>query len=406
VDFGNQTLVLGIAGGVAAYRACDFIREAQRRGMGRIIPVLTETASEFVSPLTLSALAKETALSDPLSVDAHGVPWHIALAQQGDALLVLPATADLMAKMAMGLADNLLLATLLTFAEKPVLLAPAMNTRMWEHPLTQRNLATLEALDFVTLATPNAGLLACGETGMGHLASNEAILWQLYRLIHPCGQPFKGVKALVTTGGTHEPLDPVRSLCNASSGKMGQALADELYGMGAEVTLVSARSEMPERPYLQIPVTTVSQMYEALMLHFSQANLIIKTAAVSDYQPEVISPVKLKKNKAGEAPLHLTLVPTLDILKTLGQQKQTPQVLVGFAAETHNGEGYAQQKLQDKHLDLIVLNDVSRSDIGFQADENEVTLFYKSGRTLTLEKQPKWSIARHLLLDLEKQYFQ
>lgn len=397
MDFSGKVIALGIGGGIAAYKACDLIRELQRHNAKQVVPLLTEAATQFVTPLTLASLAKTNALTDPLGVDAEGIPWHIALAQQADVLVIVPATANLLARLHAGLADDLVTTTALTMTGKPVVLAPAMNTRMWDNPVTQRNWHNLLQLSHVSGVSPASGLLACGETGTGHLPALDVILRAIYRQVHPFSGQLAGVQALVTAGGTREPLDPVRELTNRSSGRMGVALADELYAMGAEVVLLTAQQEPPTREYRVYATPTVASMQQALEQHASTCHFVYKAAAVSDFSAADVAVQKIKKPLDSAQPVPLSLVRNPDLLAELGRKKPVGQVLVGFAAETHNGLEHAYRKLADKQLDWMVLNDVSRSDIGFQATHNEVTLLQAKGAPIRLAKAPKWAIARAIV---------
>jgi phosphopantothenoylcysteine decarboxylase / phosphopantothenate---cysteine ligase len=286
VDFTDRTIAIGITGGIAAYKACDLIRELYRCGAKRVPVVMTPNASQFVSPLSLSMLSQEAVYTDPLALNAQGNPIHIQLAQEADALVILPCTANMMAKLAHGLADDLLSTTALTCHQKPVLLAPAMNTRMWEHPATQANLAILKTFNNIQLVGPQSGLLACGEHGEGHLADPSLILQTLYKLLHPQQNTLNQVKAVVSAGGTTEAIDPVRHIGNRSSGKMGLAIADQLYAMGASVTLLWANTSAgcPVRPYVVIPTSHVMAMQSALNQLFTDCHLLVMAAAVSDFK--------------------------------------------------------------------------------------------------------------------------
>lgn len=398
MNFAGKTIALGITGGIAAYKACDLIRELYRRGVSRVICVLTPAAEAFVTQLTLQALSQQPVYSSELAVDPSGVPIHIVLAQQADALLILPATVDSIAKLANGFADNLVTTTAITFTGKPVLIAPAMNMRMWQHPLTQENLSKLRTLPNYTVIDPSHGHLACGETGEGHLADPESILQVLYQAIHPQAGLYKGVQVLVTAGGTSEPIDPVRMISNRSSGKMGLALADELWAMGADVTLVTTKP--PEaRAYTVIPVQTAANMQQAVQTCFADSQLVLMAAAVSDYTVSNSSNQKIKREQNANPTIELS--PNPDILSKLGQQKQTGQMLVGFAAESQDLLQNATTKLKRKNLDAIIANDISRSDIGFETDENEVTLLFADGSYQTLSRAPKDEIARQILMHLK-----
>lgn len=398
MDLRGKTVAIGVTGSIAAYRACDLIRELYRRGAARVIPLMTESAKEFITPLTLKALSQQPVYSSELEVDPLGMPIHIVLAQQADILVIMPATANTIANLAHGIADDLVSTTAITFTGKPVLIAPAMNTRMWQNPLTRRNLAILREVGNLTIVEPSSGLLACGETGDGHLADQETILREIYRLVHPQRNRLSGLRALVTAGGTAEPIDPVRVITNRSSGKMGIALADELYAMGASVTVVTSVAGL-NRPYEVVLVDTADEMRVEIENRFEDTELLLMAAAVSDYAMSQPAKQKIKKDyEAGkEKPLSIELTHNMDILARLGELKQPNQTLVGFAAESHDVEKYAQQKLARKNLDVIVANDISRKDIGFAADENEVMLIFKDGDAVQLPKAPKQEIAREIL---------
>jgi phosphopantothenoylcysteine decarboxylase/phosphopantothenate--cysteine ligase len=395
MDFTGKTIALGITGGIAAYKACDFIRELYRRGAHRVLAIMTPTAEAFLPQLTVQALSRYPVYSSELSVDQQGVPIHIVLAQQSDAFLILPATTDTLAKLAHGTADNLVTTTAITFTGKPVLIAPAMNTRMWDHPLTRDNLSQLKSVPNYQLVEPTAGSLACGEVGDGHLAEQESILQALYHALHPNKKLFKGIKALITAGGTTEAIDPVRVITNRSSGKMGLALADELAAMGAEVTLVTTRPPAAFRKYQVIHVHTAAEMKTTVEAIYPNTQLVLMAAAVSDYTVENAALQKLKREQNGS--LQLNLIANPDILAGLGEQKQPNQFLVGFAAESEDLIHNASCKLRRKNLDAIVANDISGSDIGFEVDQNEVTVLFQHHPPQILERANKTEIARQLL---------
>ena len=396
--FAGKTLVVAVTGGVAAYRACDLIRELYRRGAARVIPIMTPSAERFIAPLTLHSLSKEAVFTSDLDVDSQGVPWHIALAQQADALIVHPCTTNTLAKFAHGMADNMVTTTFMTFTGKPVLIVPAMNTRMWRHPLTQENLRKLQCLDNVTVVQPTSGLLACGETGDGHLADQETVLTALYKQLHPQAGLYEGVKALVTAGGTQEAIDPVRLISNRSSGKMGLAMADELHAMGAEVTLISTRPV--ERPYSVLPAETAARMQAVLYERFETADFLVMAAAVSDYTVAAPSAEKIKRVPG--QPLSLELTPTADILAGLAARKRPGQFVVGFAAESQDLLENAQAKLTRKHLDALLANDISRADIGFESDENELTLLLPDTPPELLPKASKAALAQEALVRIRQ----
>lgn len=411
--FSGKTIALGICGGIAAYRACDLIRELYRQGAARVICLMTQSAEAFIPALTLEALSAQPVYRYNASVvtqensSQSGLPVHIQLAQEADLLLVMPATVNTIAKMACGLADDLLTTTFMTFTNKPVLLAPAMNHRMWDHPLFQDNLKRLLALPNVSLVSPVAGLLACGEIGEGHLASQQSILHHAYRLLHPYAQCLEGVKILVTAGGTREPIDPVRCLSNYSSGKMGLALADEAWAMGAEVTLLSSQPEL-QRPYDIHGFSTIRDLQAVLEAQWPLHDWLLMAAAVSDFRPSQVAAQKMKKYPHPEGEIlpsqTLLLEANPDLLASLSLAKQPYQRLVGFAAESEDLLHHAKTKLARKNLDAIVANDISQPGIGFASDENEVTLITASGCLKAIEKAPKPVVARKILHCLHEEF--
>ena len=403
MDFSGKTIALGITGGIAAYKVCDLIREMYRRDAQRVVCAMTPSAEAFVTPLTLQALSREPVYTSELSVDPTGVPVHILLAQQADVFVIIPATADTLAKLAHGLADNLVTTTAITFTDKPVLIVPAMNTRMWEHPLTRENVEKLKSLPNVSFVEPYAGSLACGETGDGHLADQEGIMQAIYKATHPQQNIYRGIRAVVTAGGTSEPIDPVRVISNRSSGKMGLALADELAAMGADVTLVTTRPPAPRR-YQIVAVQTADEIQKALNDRFDRTDLLLMAAAISDFSVEDPAERKIKKAQIKEDPT-ISLVSNPDILAELGARKKPGQVFVGFAAESHDLLANAIEKLKKKNLDAIVANDISRAEIGIGSDDNEVTLLFAEGESQVFEKAPKTEVARSLLRALHKHSF-
>jgi phosphopantothenoylcysteine decarboxylase/phosphopantothenate--cysteine ligase len=400
----GQRWVLGIAGGIAAYKAADLIRTLQKQGVAQVTPVLSENAHHFITPLTLAALAQTPALQDNMEVDTLGVPWHITLAQQHDGLVIAPATANTLATLAAGLATDLLSTTALTFTHKPLVLVPTMNPRMWQNPVVQHNIAHLKALlPNLTVVPPASGLLACGEVGEGHWPTTEAIVLALYKATHPHRTALAGQHILVSAGGTREPLDPVRYLTNHSSGLMGVALADEAHALGATVTLVSAQPVLLHRPYKVISAPTVQAMLNAMLAEQPHQHAILMAAAVSDFMADEVATTKLKKPRQADERFTLSLKKAPDILATLSHHKPQGQVLLGFAAETltneaqQEGIAHAQGKLTRKGLDWIALNDVGRADIGFATPDNEMLLLGAGGQQVALPKAPKPVIARQLL---------
>ena len=361
-------IALGVTGGIAAYKAAEIARRLQDRNL-RVQVIMTEAAQEFVRPLTFAALTGEKVITEMFSQrDSNSTldssVEHIGVAQSIDALLVAPATAATLARFAHGLADDFL-STLYLATTAPVVVAPAMNVNMWRHPATQFNLQTLRARG-VTIVEPGEGYLACGMTGEGRLADTEVIVEALLARIAAI-EDLKGEHVLISAGPTYEPIDPVRFLGNRSSGKMGYALAEAALRRGARVTLVSGPTAMTPPPVEEfVQVESSAQMREALLARFGRASITIMTAAVSDFAPAEVAGQKIKR----EGALKLDLQPTADILAELGASRAPGQLLIGFAAETQNLVENARAKLERKHLDAIVLNDVSRPGLGFGSDRN------------------------------------
>jgi phosphopantothenoylcysteine decarboxylase/phosphopantothenate--cysteine ligase len=412
MDFQDKTIALAVTGSIAAYRAADMVRELYRRGAAGVRVLMSPAATGFISPMTLTMLSQGAAYTDPMALDERGNPIHITLAQQCHALLIYPATANCLAKLAAGFADDLVSTTALTFTDKPVVLAPAMNTRMWRHPSTQRHVDTLQRQSHVLMIPPGNGQLACGETGDGHLPDPDLVLLGLYRMLHPQSGLLNGQHVLVTAGGTREPIDPVRYIGNRSSGRMGLALADEAYAMGAQVTLILANptrlggpdQHAPIRPYPILVVETAEQLRNNLEQRFSGCSILMMAAAVSDYT--VVGPAEHKLKRIVGQARELTLTPTLDILSALSHRKRAGQLVVGFAAETENLFQNAREKLEHKHLDLIIANDISRPDIGFDSQDNEVTLLFRNKERVSLARASKALIARQIYSHLHQRLLQ
>jgi phosphopantothenoylcysteine decarboxylase/phosphopantothenate--cysteine ligase len=386
--FTGKHILLGITGGIAAYKAAEVARRLIGGG-ARVKAVMTAAAQEFVGPMTLAALTGArvgTGLwaggSDPLE--------HVSLGQEVDAVVVAPATANFIGKVASGIGDDLL-TTIMLAATRPVLLCPAMNAEMWANPVVQENLARLRARGLMVME-PAAGALACGAAGLGRLPEPDLIVEAAARLV--CPQDLQGRRILVTAGPTHEDFDPVRFLTNRSSGKQGYALARVAWRRGAEVTLVSGPTSLPV-PYgvACLKVRSAREMLAAVLEGFPRADALLMAAAVGDYRPTQAEIRKIKRGK-DEMQFHLTQNP--DILKQVAPLK-TRQIVVGFAAETHDLEAEARRKMQEKHLDLIVANDVNRPDSGFQVDTNQVTLIPRQGDAVTLPLLSKAEVAGKIL---------
>ena len=386
----GRHVVMGVTGGIAAYKACEVVSRLKKLG-AEVDVIMTHNATKLVAPLTF-----ETLSARPVCVDtfARTESWdvrHISLAQKADVMLVAPATANLMAKLACGIADDMLTTTLLA-TKAPILLAPAMNTGMWTAEATQQNLRTLLARGVRTVG-PDSGHLACGDSGAGRMSEPEAIVQAVCDLLCRT-RDMEGLRVLVTAGPTVERIDPVRYLTNDSSGKMGYALAQAARDRGARVTLLTGPVHItPPQGVSVVPVTSTQSLYDAMLARCGQQDIIVQAAAPADYRVEHPAAQKLKK-RAGE-PLTLTLVENPDIAKAVGERKQSGQVLVGFAAETQNVLENARGKLLSKHLDLIVANDVTAEGAGFGTDTNIVTLISHGG-TETLPLMSKREVAHRI----------
>ena len=365
----GRCVVLGVTGGIAAYKAAEIVSRLKKLGAD-VRVIMTKNACEFITPLTLETLSANPVVCDTFERARTWEVEHIALAARADLFLIAPATANLMAKMATGLADDMLSTTVLA-TRAPVLLAPAMNTAMWEHPATQENRERL-ARRGVRFVGPAEGHLACGTTGKGHIASVEDIVAQACALLCPVCD-LQGRRVLVTAGPTREPLDPVRYLTNRSSGKMGYALAEAAAARGAEVTLLTGpvSLDVPHGVHA-LRFETTQDLLALALEHGPAQDIVIQAAAPADYRAQEVAPHKIKK--ADGEPLTLSLVENPDVARALGERKRSGQLFVGFAAETNDVLAHARQKLERKRLDLIVANEVTRPGAGFDVDTNIVTL--------------------------------
>jgi len=389
-------VALGVTGGIAAYKAAELVRLLQDRGI-RVQVVMTRAAQEFVRPLTFAALSGEKVITDLFGAGAQNeaanidsAVEHIAVAQAIDALVVAPATADVIAKFAHGEANDFL-TTLFLATTAPVVIAPAMNVNMWDNAATQANIQTLKARG-VMVVEPDSGYLACGMVGAGRLAANETIVLAVLKALK-AEQDLAGETVLVTAGPTREPIDPVRYIGNRSSGKMGYALAEAALRRGAKIILVSGPTALkPPSSAEIIQVQTAQQMRDAVMAHFDRASIVIKAAAVADFTVRAADE-KIKR----KGPMTLELEPTIDILAELGVKKGD-RIVIGFAAETRDVLANARKKLESKSLDAIVLNDVSQPGIGFDSERNAVTILTHAGAE-TVPETSKWEVA-HRVLDV------
>jgi phosphopantothenoylcysteine decarboxylase/phosphopantothenate--cysteine ligase len=386
-------IALGVSGGIAAYKAAEIVRLLQDRGI-RVQVVMTAAAQEFVRPLTFAALSGEKVItgmfgSDESQANVESAIEHIAIAQAIDALLVAPATADVLARFAHGIASDFL-STLYLATTAPVVVAPAMNVNMWNHAATQSNLEILRKRG-VRIVDPGKGYLACGMTGPGRLAENETIVAAVMEALS-AWQDLAGETVLVTAGPTREKIDPVRYLTNRSSGRMGYAIAEAALRRGARVLLVSGPAAIAAPDAAEVTrVETAEEMLAAVLKLLPQSTVVIKTAAVADFRPKAVAAQKIKRK--GE--MTLELEPTVDILAEVARRK-TFQVVVGFAAETENVLENARQKLASKSLDAIVVNDVSREGVGFDSDRNAVTIISPS-EVVEVPETSKWEVAQRVL---------
>ena len=388
-------ITLGVTGGVAAYKAAELVRRLQQDGFS-VQVVMTRSARQFVTPLTFAALSGQKVITDLFAessgeANLESAIEHIAVAQRTDLLLVAPATADVIAKFARGIADDFL-TTLHLASTAPVVVAPAMNVNMWNHPATQENLEMLRARG-VHVVQPDEGYLACGMTGPGRLAGQEAIVATV-RQVLKLQRDFEGETVLVTAGPTCEDLDPVRYITNRSSGKMGYAVAEAAARRGARVVLVSGPTSLDAPSGVdRVNVRTALEMQQAVRRHFADASVGIFAAAVADYRPAESLSQKMKRTKE---PLTLRLEANPDILASIAAEKGA-RLVVGFAAETHHVAENARKKLSAKNADLIVANDVTAEGAGFDLDTNVVTLFARDGRDLPLPKMTKREVAERVL---------
>ncbi len=385
----GKRIVLGVTGGIAAYKAAELVRELVRSG-AEVFVVMTRSAQAFITPLTFQTLSGNKVTTELFSLIEESEIGHISLADRADLLVIAPATANTIGKIAGGIADDML-TTIVMATKAPVLLAPAMNVHMWENPICKENIQKLRGRGY-HLIDPEAGELACGYEGKGRLAEIPAIVEEIRSILSP--KDLSEEILLVTAGPTEEPIDPVRFLSNRSSGKMGFALARAARLRGAQVILVSGPSSLPAPPRVKsIPVRTAAEMREAVLENLAQASVLVMAAAVSDYRPRGTSPEKIKKSEA-ELALFLELNP--DILGEAGQRKGK-RLLIGFAAETENLLANARKKLAEKNLDLIVANDVSLPGAGFAVDTNIVKLIDRCGKVEELPLMSKEELADRVL---------
>ena len=372
----GKTVVLGVTGGIAAYKSCEAVSRLRKMG-ARVHVIMTKNACQFVAPLTFETLSNNPCITDTFARPERWEVEHVALAKQADLFVIAPATANILAKMAHGLADDMLSTTVLA-TRAPILVAPAMNTGMWDNVATQENMRILRVRG-VQVIGPEGGLLACGDTGAGRMSEPADIVARIQEIL-TCPRDLSGLRLLVTAGPTREAIDPVRFLTNRSSGKMGYAIAEAALQRGAQVTLVSGPVSIAAPAGAQVvPVSSTQDLLDRMLALCPQQDIVIQAAAPADYRAAEIAPQKLKKQ--GDAGLTLALAPTPDVAKAVGAQKKPGQTLVGFAAETENLAANARKKLESKNLDMIVANDVTRPGAGFDVDTNIAMLITAEGMT-------------------------
>ncbi len=394
-------IALGIAGGIAAYKAAELVRVLQDKDI-EVQVVMTRHACEFVRPLTFASLSGLKVITEMFGepggeANVESAIEHIAVAQSIEVLVIAPATANILAKLAHGIADDFL-TTLALATKAPVIVAPAMNVNMWEHTATQQNLEVLQGRG-VKVVNPDEGYLACGMTGAGRLASTDSIARAVFEVLG-IREDLKGETVLVTAGPTEEPLDAVRFIGNRSSGKMGYAIAEAARRRGAKVILISgpAHLDLPVGAHLE-SVRTADEMANSVLAHLPEATAVVMAAAVADFQPAEFSKRKLKKRDGLRL---LKVKPTRDTLREISRRRSASQVVVGFAAETDHIIENARKKLRSKKLDLIVANDVTQKGAGFGVDTNVVTLVFPDGRARALEKMTKFEVANRVLDEVVK----
>ena len=385
----KKCVVVGVSGGVAVYKALDVISRLRKKDV-EVHVIMTKSATEFVTPLSFQSLSQNMVITDMFAEPKAWEIQHISLAKKADLMLIVPATANIIGKVANGIADDMLSTTIMA-TKAPVVFCPAMNTNMYENPIVQRNISLLNELGYEFIE-PASGRLACGDEGKGKLQDTEIIAEETLRRLHST-KDLLGKKVVVTAGPTMVPIDPVRILTNRSSGKMGYSIAEEARDRGAEVVLISGPTSLRKPNGIKvIDIKTNEDMFNAIKNEFKDADIVIKSAAVADYKAKNYSNEKIKKT--GDD-LNLIFERDRDILKTLGDMKEN-QILVGFAAESSNLKENAKGKLERKNLDYIVANDISKPETGFASDENKVTIISKSGEEVSLEKMSKREVAKNI----------
>lgn len=392
----NKNILLGVCGSIAAYKSALLVRLLVKAG-ANVKVVLTADACNFITPLTLATLSKNPVYTQYFEAETGVWSNHVELGLWADYMLIAPASANTLSKMANGMCDNLLTAIYLS-AKCPVLFAPAMDLDMWKHESTQANILKLQEFGNMMIA-PGNGELASGLHGEGRMAEPDEIITFLNNVIKK-GLPLLGKKVLVTAGPTYEAIDPVRFIGNHSSGKMGFAIAEEMHQLGAEVTLITGPTSLKtDKGINRIDVVSAQDMLEACLAHFNNSEIMVMSAAVADYTPVAIAQQKIKKK---EDRFNIELKKTTDILATLGKQKGKGQLLIGFALETTDEENYAKEKLQKKNLDLIVLNSLNDKGAGFKTETNKITIFNKDLEKTAFETKSKTAVAKDICAEILK----
>ena len=382
----GKKIILGVTGGIAVYKSCEIVRKLISLN-AEVIVIMTQSAQKFVTPLTFETLSGKEVVTEMFPENKFVATHHISLAQWADLILIAPATANLIGKIRAGISDDIL-TTVIISARSPIVIAPAMNVKMYENTVVQENIAHLKQLGYKFI-DPDVGDLACREEGQGRLAEPEKIVEYVVKMLSP-RQDLAGKKILVTAGGTKEAIDPIRFISNRSSGKMGYALANEASKRGAKVTLISTATDLDVSSSVNlIPVTTTEEMFKAVKSNLSQNDILFMTAAVSDFQPKLASNHKIKKNGAGKV---LELSPSVDILKEISKNKNG-KILIGFSLETENQIENAKKKMKDKKLDMVIVN--GPEAIG--SDLNQATLINGSGKLKRLPLMPKTELANKIL---------
>lgn len=392
VNFLGKNVLIGITGGIAAYKICDLIR-LFKKANANVKVIATQNALNFVTKLTLQTLSQNPVAIEQFDVDEYK-PEHISLADESDIFVIAPASANTISKLATGICDNLLTSVACAF-KNPIIIAPAMNCNMWENKIIQENISKLEECGYY-IYPPEEGFLACGYNGSGRLCSIEKIFDGTNEILNSKKkQEIKilNKKIVITAGGTKEKIDTVRFISNFSSGKMGIALADEAHNQGAEVVLISTVEA--KKPYKVEIVDSALEMQKVVELEFENSDCLIMAAAVADYRAKNVSDVKLKKTSEDE--ISIDLIKNTDILKEISKIKKDNQLVVGFCAESENLLEFAKEKIQKKGCDFLIANDISRSDIGFSSDYNEVFIIDKNLNTKKIEKNTKTQIAKKIL---------